>query len=299
MDYSKACSILNLCEKHTYDMRKKAYYKMALKYHPDKYKEDNGEKFKEVKDAFDCLNNNEKINTESLDENIEYTELIRIVVKYFSPDQNWDNLFVDTSVTGIFKDCSRLSVEIFKKLSKERSIQVYKFLNDYGLVDKELLDRYKAILQRKCLGDNIILLNPDLDDLFNDSIYKLMFEEKEYYIPLWHHELHFSLHDKDLIVQCDPEIPKNCWIDDRNNIYFLSKINITDLFHDGYYEVTICKNKKIKIMSHELKITKEKQVIIKRNEGILKINDTHTYDTTLRGDIYLECILVDPYSKSN
>ena len=79
----------------------------------------------------------------------------------------------------------------------------------------------------------------------------------------------------------------------------MSKINITDLFHDGYYEVTICKNKKIKIMSHELKITKEKQVIIKRNEGILKINDTHTYDTTLRGDIYLECILVDPYSKSN
>ena len=109
----------------------------------------------------------------------------------------------------------------------------------------------------------------------------------------------FSLHDKDLIVQCDPEIPKNCWIDDRNNIYFLSKININDLFQNGYYEVTICNNKKIKIMSHELKITKEKQVIIKRNEGILKINDTHTYDTTLRGDIYLECILEDGSSTTN
>ena len=48
---------------------------MALKYHPDKYKEDNGEKFKEVKDAFDLLNEM-KEKTESLDENIEYTELI-------------------------------------------------------------------------------------------------------------------------------------------------------------------------------------------------------------------------------
>ena len=68
------------------------------------------------------------------------------------------------------------------------------------------------------------------------------------------------LHDKDLIVQ-DPEIPKNCWIDDRNNIYFV-KINITDLFYDGYYEVTICKIK-IKIMSYELNITKEKQLLLK------------------------------------
>ena len=291
MDYKKACSVLNLSEKHLYDTRKRAYYKMALKYHPDKYKEDNGEKFKEVKNAFDYLNSNEEKKSESFDENIKYTELIRIVVKYFSPNQNWDNLFLDTSITGIFKDCSRLSIEIFRKLSKERAIQVYDFLYNCSLVDKELLERYKIILKKKCETDNIILLNPDLDDLFNDNIYKLTFEEKEYYIPLWHHELHFSLHEKDLIIKCDPEIPKNCWIDDRNNIYFLSKININDLFEEGYCDITICKNKTIKIMSHELKITKEKQVIIKRNEGILKINDTHTYDTTIRGDIYLECIL--------
>ena len=291
MDYKKACSVLNLSEKHLYDTRKRAYYKMALKYHPDKYKEDNGEKFREVKNAFDYLNSNEEKKTESFDENIKYTELIRIVVKYFSPNQNWDNLFLDTSITGIFKDCSRLSIEIFRKLSKERAIQVYDFLYNCSLVDKELLERYKIILKKKCETDNIILLNPDIDDLFNDNIYKLTFEEKEYYIPLWHHELHFSLHEKDLIIKCDPEIPKNCWIDDRNNIYFLSKININDLFEEGYCDITICKNKTIKIMSHELKITKEKQVIIKRNEGILKINDTHTYDTTIRGDIYLECIL--------
>jgi hypothetical protein len=291
MDYKKACSVLNLSEKHLYETRKKAYYKLALKYHPDKYKEDTGEKFREVKNAFDYLNSNEEKTTESFDENIKYTELIRIVVKYFSPNQDWDNLFLDTSITGIFKDCSRLSIEIFRKLSKERAIQVYDFLYNCSLVDKELLERYKTILQKKCETDNIILLNPDLDDLFTDSIYKLSFEEKEYYIPLWHHELHFSLHDKDLIIKCDPEIPKNCWIDDRNNIYFLSKININDLFEQGYCDITICKNKTIKIMSHELKITTEKQVIIKRNEGILKINDTHTYDTTIRGDIYLECIL--------
>ena len=55
--------------------------------------------------------------------------------------------------------------------------------------------------------DNIILLNPDRDDLFNDSIYKLMFEEKNI---IFHCGItnYIFLHDKDLIVQCDPEIPK-------------------------------------------------------------------------------------------
>ena len=157
MDFNEACEILELPLKFTDRQLQVAYYKMALKYHPDKYKEDNGEKFREVKSAFDFLNCNEEKTTESFDENIKYTELIRIVVKYFSPNQNWDNLFLDTSITGIFKDCSRLSIEIFRKLSKERAIQVYDFLYNCSLVDKELLERYKTILQKKCETDNIIL----------------------------------------------------------------------------------------------------------------------------------------------
>ena len=143
MDYEKACEVLEISQKHLDEDVKKAYFRMALRYHPDKYKQDNGEKFKQIKEAYDFLTDNRRVNKIEIDENIDYKELIKMCMKYFSPETQWDNLFVDTSITGIFKDCSRLSVEIFKKLSKERSIQVYKFLNDYGLVDKELLENIR------------------------------------------------------------------------------------------------------------------------------------------------------------
>jgi len=41
MDCEKACAILEISQKHTADCIKKAYFRMALRYHPDKYKEDN------------------------------------------------------------------------------------------------------------------------------------------------------------------------------------------------------------------------------------------------------------------
>ena len=50
------------------DVIKQAYYKKALKFHPDKYN-DNGEKFKEIKKAYDFLNEHIK-NERGIPKNI-------------------------------------------------------------------------------------------------------------------------------------------------------------------------------------------------------------------------------------
>ena len=62
MDCQKACEILEISQKHTSDCVKKAYFRMALRYHPDKYKQDNGEKFKQVKEAYDFLLSKDDFN---------------------------------------------------------------------------------------------------------------------------------------------------------------------------------------------------------------------------------------------
>ena len=295
MDCNKACEILEISQKHTSDQVKKAYFRMALRFHPDKYKDDNGEKFKEVKSAYEFLsskdNNYEKIN---IDDDINYKELIKMCVNYFSPDTNWDNIFIDTSFQGIMKDCQKISLKIFEILNKERARQVYEFIYKFNSVmgvDIELLNNFKKILQNKMVYDNIIILNPSLKDLFNDNIFKLEIDEKEFYVPLWHHELHYGLKGKDLVVRCEPEIPDNIWINESNNIYLTMQISIKDLFEKGFHEFKVGE-KMFKIESESLKITKEKQIVLLKEKGILRINEKHTFDTSLRGDIYVEVFLI-------
>ncbi len=297
MDYNKACKILEISEKHTSDQVKKAYFRMALRFHPDKYKDDNGEKFKEVKSAYEFLSNHYHRGTEriDIDENINYKELIKICVKYFSLDTNWDNIFIDTSFQGIMKDCQKISLKIFEKLNKEKARQVYDFIYKFNYVmgiDNELLEKFKKILQNKMVYDNIIILNPSLDDLLNDNIFKLEIEYgREFYVPLWHHELHYGLNGKDLVVRCEPEIPDNIWINESNNIYLTMQISIKDLFEKGFHEFKVGE-KMFKIESESLKITKEKQIVLLKEKGILRINEKHTFDTSLRGDIYVEVFLI-------
>ena len=300
MNYEKACNILDINEKDATldECVKKAYFRMALRYHPDKYKEDNGEKFKEIKLAYDFLTENKR-NTRgfdyvNIDENIDYKELIKMCINYFSPETNWDNLFVDTSFQGIMKDCQSVSFKIFDKLNKNKAKQVYDFLYKFKFVlgiEEELLNSFKEKLQKKMVYDNIIILNPTLAVLFNDNIFKLEVDDKEFYVPLWHHELHFSLQDKDLIVRCEPEIPENVWINERNDIYLTIQISINELFEKGFHEFEVGE-KLIKIESESLKITKEKQIVLLKEKGILKINEEHTYDASVRGDIYVEVFLV-------
>ena len=293
MNYDEACNILEISQKHTQDMVKKAYFRMALRYHPDKYKEDDGEKFRKVKEAYDFLSEG-KHDYVNIDDKVNYRDLIKMCVKFFSPETNWDNLFMDTSLHGILQDCEKISVKVFEKLNKEKANQVYEFLNYYNRIfgiNEELLEQYKHILQKKNLHENIIVVNPSLEDLFNDNIFKLEIKEKTFYVPLWHHELHFSLQSKDLVVKCEPELPKNMWIDHKNNLYVCLKIKPEEVLQNGFYNFTIGE-KNLKIDGRDIKLIKEKQVVILFNQGLLRINEEHMYDDSLRSDIHVEIMLV-------
>lgn len=290
MDWKTACKELHLCEKHTEHMLKAAYYKQALKYHPDKNKDDPtaGEKFKKINAAYSFLQEHQQ-SKEPFNLETNYTNIMKQCIKYFTPDIKWDDVFLDTTLDNIINNCGKLSIRLFKDLKKEKSIELFEFLSNYreifGISD-ETIDKMKDILKEKMRDDNIVILNPSLADILSDNVYKLDLLGKTFYVPLWHHEVIFDHSGNDVIVKCVPELEDHITIDNNNNIhcYFKGPINV--VLQKEKIELMLG-NKIVEIDSKTLFIKKH-QTYAFRNNGILKINPEHIFSTEERANIYVD-----------
>jgi len=290
MDWKTACKELHLCEKHTEHMLKAAYYKQALKYHPDKNKDDPtaGEKFKKINAAYSFLQEHQQ-SKEPFNLETNYTNIMKQCIKYFTPDIKWDDVFLDTTLDNIINNCGKLSIRLFKDLKKEKSIELFEFLSNYreifGISD-ETIDKMKDILKEKMRDDNIVILNPSLADILSDNVYKLDLLGKTFYVPLWHHEVIFDHSGNDVIVKCVPELEEHITIDNDNNIHCYFKGPINEVLQKEKIELMLG-NKIVEIDSKTLFIKKH-QTYAFRNNGILKINPDHIFSTEERANIYVD-----------
>lgn len=304
MDVKKYIKILEInvpIHELTYKIIRKAYLKASLKYHPDK-NDGNKEKFNDVVESYEFLceyisNSEERFFKQEPEKNFDIL-LEELITKYYPPKNNWTKIFIKTTIKNILNKCENLSYTIFEKLEKSRATEVFDFLekiNDYGIINNTTMENIKKIIKEKMKNDNIILLNPSLEDLFKDKIYKLDISTNEYFIPLWHNELYFDYIENniksDLIVKIVPDIQKNVFIDHNNNVYYKKKINIADLYANEKIIINLF-NKKFIINSEKFTITKKTQIFKYENEGILVINDKNYFDNSKRSTIIFELNLV-------
>ena len=66
-------------------------------------------------------------------------------------------------------------------------MEIYLFLSNYidiFKIDNEILKGMIDIIKTNMQDDNIIILNPSIDDLLNSTIFKLNVSNKIFYIPL-------------------------------------------------------------------------------------------------------------------
>jgi len=284
-----ACEILGMEKKFTSDMLRKAYLRQALKYHPDK-PGGNKEKFQEIRQAFDYLNENDLNNKPEGRFDTKIEMLLKKCIGFLSPETDLDDKFINTSLKNILINCENISIQIFKNLTFEKATTLYKYFHQYNEVfqlSPEVLFKMKEIIKQKAESTNILVLKSTIDDLLNNKIYKLEHQEHDYYIPLWHKRFNIN----DILVLNEYELPDNIIIKDNNDIWIYKEIPLHTLFHDGDCEI-VMGSKTIKIQADTLKITKTPQIKLFKNIGIPCVNKNDIYNFNKKSNVYVEILLV-------
>lgn len=320
MNYRKAIDILeidinNIEFKSTSSVYiKRCYHKQALKYHPDKNGNtpESTERFKLINEAYeflkredDILNSNSNINHTDESSSV-YKDILQLFLKGILDGKYSES--ISTIIKEIILNFSEVkkmaSLKMFDGLDKETTINIYNFLSKYRSLfhfSNDFLDKVKDIIIRKHDDIMVYVLNPCIDDLLNNNVYKLYVEEELYLVPLWHSEMYFDVKQreietketkdiKEIIVLCDPELPTNITIDEDNNLYVEVNLNVSDislfLSSSKIMKVFIGK-KELDIPLCELYI-RDTQIYRIKNQGLTKIQEIDIYDISDKCDIIVK-----------
>lgn len=294
MDLQQACDILNLTPANFNKQSiRKAYYKEALRCHPDKCKDVNStEKFKKVQDAYEFLCKHveiECIDTKSESYSSMFAKFVSSTTGINISEKN-----VTSALHGIKKGYQKITVEMFKELNRQDSLQLYSYLERYSSLlglESSSLREIELIMKEKMEKDELIILKPSLNNLFSLDIYQLTYLDETYYIPLWHNELEYDLPQKSLIVRIIPDVPDNIIIDENNAIHAEIILDIKDIFGKETYNITIGEKAfELKVRNLQLK---SKQTVILKNKGIPQIDTKNFFSYEKIGDVILHIELVN------
>ena len=304
MDFQTAIKTLELNAGFSLVDVKRNYYKLSLKWHPDKNTSINStKKFQEIAEAYEFLkiyldleNGNETNETNENDFLNMCNHFLSSLIE--TTKTMTGNRITNEQIMNILKQlttkCEKVSIKLFEGIDKESSILLFNYLVSYAdilSISQETLNEIKNVIELKMKNDNIIILNPNIENLLNDEVYVLTFEDKTYYIPLWHNELIYDTTKGKLIVKIEPELPPHLEIDDNNNIIVNLTTKINSLLVN---EKLIFKlgEKVFQMTSENLRIKKKQQFFLK-NKGLTRINYSELYNIKKKGDIIVNLELVE------
>lgn len=281
---------------------KRQYHKMALKYHPDKNenKQEANEKFQQINEAYfylSNLNENDVDKSYTTKEDVSYTNMLNVFIKTLLQSNTTNFESICSIIKEIVNNCQMISIKLFEGLDKHTAIEIYEFICNHKSVlhvSSETIESVKKIITDKFKNDQIYILNPSIDDLFENNVYKLVVGDNTYFVPLWHNELYFGdekSNEGEIIVKCVPELPENISIDENNNLLVHFDINFTkEILNTPTMEIHI--GKKTLILQVDALCIKKSQIIMFKYQGVSKIIDNDIYNVSKKSDVILYCNFV-------
>jgi hypothetical protein len=258
MNCKEAFEIMNISHSYndiTQEFLKKQYRKMALQHHPDKCGNtpESNVKFQQIHEAYEVLqreikpdshvnsenNINAEYNTaeyntaESPDTNYVYIDILQLFMK--SVLHGKYNDIILHIVNQIVIGYKQVSAHIFDNVDKENCMRIYQFLSSNRLIfhlSNELLDNIREMVVKKYDNVQVYKLNPSIDDILDNNIYKLYVNDTLFLVPLWHNEVYFDCSGCEIIVICQPQLEEHITIDDdNNNVHVTINVALTEIFN--------------------------------------------------------------------
>ena len=297
MNYDKACEILDLSDSWTEKDMKSQYRKKALIFHPDKNAEqDTTADFQLIQEAYEFLSDDSEIleNDDEEGTSSSTKEYHSMLFNFLSPILSSD-MFQEiktkvfyTILNKITSKCEDKAVELLGKLDKKSFAKIYQLLlanKDVLHLGPDIMTKMEEMFSEKVQNDECVILNPFLEDLFENNLYKLTDNGITYLVPLWHHELIYDKSGADLYVKCIPLLPDNIEIDEKNNIHVKMSISLEDAWTKDEINVEIG-SKTFPIIRRNLKLV-ESQIVLLANCGISRIKTDDIYNVSKKSDIYI------------
>jgi len=287
---------------------KKQYRKLALKNHPDKNgnTDESTKKFQKINEAYHYLKREIKhLNYDDLEDDINgeddlfnsslYSDILKGFMKTVFEGKY--NELLTKIVNDIITAGKRTSVRLFDDLDKDTAFHIYTFLSNNRSVlhlSQEILEVIREIVVKKYDNVEVYKLNPSINDLINNNLYKLYVNDELYLVPLWHNESYFDGSGCEIIVICEPELPEGIQIDDDNNIFITKEIyGYNDLLNmillNNSIQITIGE-KEYDIPISDLYMKREQYYRIK-NEGLSKVK-RDIYDVSEKSDIIVKVVII-------
>ena len=294
MNFQKACKILDINDKPklNVDELKHKYKLYALKFHPDKNKSiDATEKFQEINSAYQYLCSHDIELNEPYQENTSYSDILFTFMTSIIPIDKDTNV-IHIIIQKLTHVCESKSHDFLEKLDKDTLIKIYDVIKtnkDIFHIKDEYITKIENIINNKIQKDEVIILNPTLEDLFDNNLYRLTLDKNTYIIPLWHHELQYDNNGKDLYVRCNPVLLDDIEIDETNDIHVYKSYKIHEIWGKQNIEIEIG-NRIFPIEAYELKFI-ENQTVFILDSGISRPNVKNIYDISMLSTIYIHVTL--------